>query len=269
MVHICTICKANFMCVKLYAKHFTNVHPHLKRFSCENKKCQRVYSILYKHINHVERDHSHSEKELCVTANISINSESNQIINNLDITEDLFEIDSPPVSINDFGKDWMKVVLKILSDDRVPRSTAIDFLKNIFSFYDKNIFIAQMFLEDSVNTFTENQVSILKSLVSPKFIKSEFLILKKLAEMNILINFENIKLGSDFNQAYSVENTINIIQSDYFMQIVNLKQLFTVLFSQTPLLKIILEYIRNIETLTFTISNIIQTPLWKKKKKTV
>ncbi|XP_055855364.1 uncharacterized protein LOC129918693 [Episyrphus balteatus] len=259
----CAHCNRSFISIKLYSMHFKKNHPGMQRFTCYNKSCGRVFSVLYKHIAHIKRNHVLDFTSPLPKIVPSINNQFDNSIQYDEIETNSNFISTPQLSSeNDVTTDLLKVILKTLNDDRIPRSTALEIFKNLFSFYDRYLSLAM-----AQNKNNEEIYPILTSLMSPKYLKSEFLILKKLSNMNILVNFHDIFLGSEYQQVYSADNEIKITKCDFFLQIVDLNQLFTVFFTQTPLLKLIEEYINHLQKLTYTIVNITQTPLWEKKKR--
>lgn len=74
------------------------------------------------------------------------------------------------LALNDLSTDLLKILLKTLHEDRIPRSTAIKLFNDLVSVYNKHIGV---------------EAPMLTSLLGPKYLTLEFLILKKLSLLNI------------------------------------------------------------------------------------
>lgn len=263
MFFVCAHCENEFNSVQSFSNHYRMFHSEIKRFTCANNKCQRVFSNIRKHILHIIRDN-------CITRPQN-NQEQDSLYQNEEI---LFQAEISSINLEsgtkeniDFFRDIMKIIIKTISDDRMPRSVALKIFRDTFDIYNKHIkFMLNLFPINVINQCQEI-FSIFNSVFASNNYTSEYMILKQLKNMNILINFQNIKLGSQSSLVYCNSNVITTKKFDFSLQIVDLRSLFTALFSQTPLLDQIIEFIKIYEKPNSIISNILQTPLWQKKKK--
>ena len=77
--------------------------------------------------------------------------------------------------ISKITKDFLKTIVKCLSDDRMPRTLIFKVISNILKFYDNYLLtvlqqIENINLKDSVRTSLE----ILKSIISPDSVEVNF-----------------------------------------------------------------------------------------------
>lgn len=228
------------------------------RFKCISDKCNRIFSDIYTHLKHVK-----------------INHFEHALINQSFQYENTFssvsaDIPIPPYnneeSNSESGKnELLQIILKIVSDDRMPRKCAFGSIKELFNYHDIQINNVLKFLQ--LNQIeNEELTSLLKSMVSPIEIKSEHLLLKHLTDHNMLINYEVIDIGSEFSFCYQHGNQIINKKYDFSYIIVDIEKLFFLLFSKTNLLSEVINYMKQLNS-SSTFDNIIQSPFWKEKCK--
>lgn len=159
-----------------------------------------------------------------------------------------------------------KTIIKILSNDRIPRTTILQIVEDLLAFYNKQIKLVINKLEITNSNETKtiaDIVTILKSMLTPDYISSEYLSLKKLRALNVAVEARTVELSIEQNQVYSISNVIQTLSYPNFIKMVPLKELF----SKTSILEHILGYIESIRSNKTTIYNIIQTSVWKNKIK--
>lgn len=112
---------------------------------------------------------------------------------------------------------------------------------------------------------TPDQIdNILKELSETTFSTSEFIFQKTLKNESILVPLINYTLSSDNIETHNTES-IKINQTSRFLKMVDVRSLFENLFKTPNFLSEILIYVEDLMKEKTLISNIIQTPFWKKK----
>lgn len=279
----CIFCtNLHFESYQFYSVHLRNTHRNSTRFSC-NSNCKRIFSCINTHLKHVknyhfkensnvENDNTNmrfsqqvSNLENNTNRRLSTSSDDFQSASNLEIESSHFTLPVSSHLDNNSNLELLKIFLKILSDDRIPRTAVFDTFKDVFSYYDIRI---TNVLSNLVNSGSENQelLSLLRSLLTPSEIKTEYLVLKHLRAQNLLINYETVDLGKEFLFSYANGNQIVKNRNDFFYIMVDIQQLFHILFSKTDLLAIILNYMNTIIK-SPQFHNIIQSKFWKEKLK--
>lgn len=81
-------------------------------------------------------------------------------------------------------------------------------------------------------------------MLTPLEVKLEYLLLKHLREQNILINYETVDISSEFIFWKKVIELLKKIRFFYIM--VDMEQLFFLLFSKTNLLNEIVTYMNSL-----------------------
>lgn len=262
----CYLCHETFSNINKYKEHFNVVHSNNTRFACaSNRNCNRVFSVFYKHIKHIQRDHNmKNNPQLFVTETGMNDSTSNGTVANIFPTETVTK-NTKELMIS---TTLLRTIIKILSNDRIPRTPILKIVKDLLAYYDTQIKQALNQLK-KVNSheakIIEETVTVLESMLTPDYIPSEYLLLKKLRSLNVTVEAQTVELSIEQNQVYSISNVIQTISYPYFIKIVPLKELFSILFSKTQILEHILDYMESISGNETTIYNITQTLLWKNK----
>lgn len=276
MIFGCFKCKKSFENKNFYFEHLKLKHKSLTRFDCSIHPCERVYTNLYTFIKHITRDHIENEscndisiinerilEKNCSEASVIEPSISEEI--DIDYMNESFFFDELPNSFQcqfvpqnktNITQEIAKVIIESMSDSRIPRSVAISIFNKLFLSLEKYI---QNIIENG-----ENISGSLTNLMYPLSLRSEYMILKYLKSQNILLDFKQILISTEVIQAYSKSNNIVTKNIDYFVHLVDLKHLFYLFFSNTPIIKQILEYIEYVKTQS-SIINVIQTDFWKNK----
>lgn len=207
----CTCCEKEFQSFMLYSVHLRSNHRSATRFKCSDK-CNRIFSNIKSHLKHIKICHFRADQL------VSLNGNNNSdVINSKHESENLnFDIEPTSVSELSSHKELLKIILKVVRDDRTPRTSAFNTFKELFSFYDVGITNAISCLTAS-GCNNQELVFILKSLLCPSEIKSEYLLLKHLQIQKVLINYEIVDLGKEFYFAYANCNKIVKQKNDFFL----------------------------------------------------
>lgn len=146
-------------------------------------------------------------------------------------------------------------MVDLLADDSLPRKKAINTVRNLHSVY-VTIFRAMLNHFKTKNAGDAESTDLLL-LVDPKLVLSEFRIVQRIQKLNSNVAQKTIALDSKNDPATKRP-------SFHIMKVFDLTDLFSKLFNLPDFFNDVLRYIDSLNNDSEWISNVIQSPYWKR-----
>lgn len=266
---LCTLCAFSSNNRKLYTKHVIKFHDS-PVFVCSIESCKRSYSLLRSFLNHSTKcsKTNHVRRKTIAHSPPAPDYSQQQTIAHSppapEYSQQQTIAHSTSSAANNvseiFKNDFKRMALNLYADESIPRSKTTEILK-LFEDSRQSLFEE---LRKQHNQRPDHHDNLLKILSETKFSESEYKFMSKLKTEERLVPLVNYVLSAEDVETRNTE-LVKIKQTSRFLKMVDLKSLFEYLFKTTNFLKEIIDYIDSLKNEKTLISNIIQTPIWKKK----
>ncbi|XP_066590791.1 uncharacterized protein [Prorops nasuta] len=237
-------------------------------YSCAYSSCSRTFNTWKSLQQHNKKMHStlFEENELQIESSNQIQLE-NVTNNNIQqfLTDNIIQPSSYNINANEKLLDSnfaLKIAVKLYGDVKLSRKHATKIFKLFEATVNSDIFNS---LHSLISQFTNNSQAhdMLQKFIdlqsSFSQLNSEYKVLKKLREMNLLIDPECITFG--FRQENSYKSINHIKSTGSFISLTKTLKLF---LEKPTILEQTISYIENLQH-EEKISNIMQTQFWKLK----
>lgn len=130
----CPCCDKQSVIFKTFSTHLRKEHRSSTRFKC-TYNCSRLFANINAYLKHIK--YQHFKDFQFVTLNSDNNPKELSFVNDTDLETINFSIEQQFAS--NINEELLKIILKVISDDRTPRTTSFNTLKELFSYYDVGI----------------------------------------------------------------------------------------------------------------------------------
>lgn len=255
----CKTCKTKFDLVDSFFVHLRYYHPLTENIKCPYEKCTRFYS-----------DRSSLKKHL------KIHSFDPDPIEKFEITET--KVDAPQNVLQNFGlnktndelskvllnlkNEMMKHTLELLSDELITIKKSLEISRTSFECYSK-AFLSLKKIENQFDSESSNLNEFYEFFSDPSSVQSEAKLKKALINAGVYIPskdfiLSSIKILTFVNSVPKLREEKRIVK---MFDIPNILQKF---FNLPNVMSELFSYFHTLESCTDgSISNIIQSPLWK------
>lgn len=266
----CDLCV--FTCVErksyvAHIKHFHNIPGYLPEFVCPFEVCNRR---RYGNVNSFN-SHTVLHEKRTTISEIENESENRTIIEQMPeyLNPSLSKISevhsdsekSVPDIVQTLQSGFQNLALKMYADESLPRN------KTQWILNECQLLVQHMCsdLKAHCETCDLSKISeVFEELSQTTFVQTEYMFKKTLQTDDKTVPVIHYVLSESTSETQFTEN-IQIKKNSRFFKLVDLKTLFQKLFELPNFLDEIHKYHADIDHETTTISNVIQTPLWKSK----
>lgn len=263
---LCQICHEDFQSTSNYINHL-NTH-NLENFSCSVLNCKRKFSYLESYKSHLMRHHSDK-------SDVSSSQTSNFDITNFSVTDlsvpNRFNTNTEHLVENTYDfenivkRDILKLIVQVYNENSISRKKMLEILNLNFSIFKTHI--NHIFLKTNSNNDEISQY--LQILHDSCTIGSEYLIFKELHAAGYLMYPVTHLIKSNI-QLSNKNCEINTKQNKITIEMIDLLDLFSKLFTTTNMLN---DIISNIEQLqnsrNLFVINYMQSNSWNRKLKQI
>lgn len=275
----CFVCKLIMYSVNEYILHLRIKHSvayQKSQFSCNFTDCLREFSNIENFRKHLQKHvaieknssvgHCSKDSDTEVLETESNNSEEfeqiNEIINKISNS-------AAQTSKSDFKNEFLKLTLKFLSDEALPRNKALSMIKMVYSTFRSLLLnlkdkFEQCMAEVPQNIqFLDDFTIVLNEICDIDPIKSEYLIFKELEKIGVLILPKRNLLSSHSNIRHR-NNTEVLNVTEITAEVIPLRLVLQKLFNVKDIFQSVLKYMEEIKVNVKDnfIGNSIQGSYW-------
>jgi len=282
---ICWICDLNFLETKFLIYHLDIFHDlnSITVFKCKEPNCYRTLSNLNAFKRHLKSHNGVFSSQ--GSSSVSYNSGSNLLIidnnvpNNNPFTKE--SVDKNDITCSEDTNDTLnkfKEMLRLNSillaskwynESGIPRNKIQELLDDVQSFIYSTLTVLKKKVLDNFNSYSNNNIisEMFNSMLNPfENIDTEYLRLKTLDKMNVLIRPNPIIIGHRLNDKLS-NGRVVLESKDVNVYFIPLRDILKKIMEHSNLFNLILTYYNN---LTYKndnnlVSNFIQSKVWKIK----
>lgn len=250
----CKSCKTKINSVDLFFAHVRYCHQLTEYVKCPYETCTRIYS-----------DRSSLKKHLRIhpldSVSIEIKEKQvNNLLQNNDVkktNEKLSEI------ILNLKKEMMKHVLELLSDELITVKKSLEISRKSFEAYSK-AFLSLKEIENQFESETSNLQEFYEFFSEPSSVQSEFKLKKALITAGIYLPSKDFTISS-FNVLKFVNSVPKLLEEKRIVKMFDVPNILQNFFNLPNIIAELFSYFDTLKSCTDgPISNIIQSPLWKK-----
>lgn len=282
---VCSVCNIKILDLSSYKNHVNHdSHKYIKvdRWYCPVSNCYRFFDFkksFIKHLNshdfnsHLKHLNSHDNNSPLehLDTHDSNSNLSNYVSN--DVPNPLIEDNASQVEktiVEELKLSFFKTIISLLADISIARSKALEIIKKTHSHSLSTIDVIRKTQNKYIDFYSEEDINMLSQLYdySQNCVPSEYMIFKEMHKLNLCIQTKAIKLSDEGNIFYDLGDPI-LKEISFSLTLVVLRDLFEKLFQIPSYLKLIVDFVNNLDYDTEDISNIMQTDFWKSKVPTV
>lgn len=259
----CKKCNQNLISVGEFLEHIKYSHPGIIQVTCPFPQCSRFYSnrtSLRAHINNSKMHCPVSVAETSVSLKPSVMpSKKESVIVAQNKTENQNE--NTTNIISNLKLEMIKHAVDLLSDELISRKKSFDVLKKSFEYYSK----AFLSLQKCEGTYeTDNFKEFCEYFADPSSTQSEYKLKKALKTAGVYIAAEDHVISCE-NELKYVNGVPKLYKDIRIVKIFNVTDFLEKFLNLPGIMCEIDTFIKSKQKCEDgSISNIVQTPLWKK-----
>lgn len=256
---ICKICKKKVSSVDSFFLHYRYSHPQTERIRCPYEKCICVYtsnSSLKKHLKYHSVDSVPSSvDDFEMTENITN-------VGVQDLTQSECNGTANEIILN-LKNDMLKHALELLSDEHITIKKSLEISRKSFDCFSK-AFLSLKKLEKQMVGETTLLNDSYDFFSDPSSVQSEFKLKKALINAGVYISSKDHIISST-NVLTFVNSVPKFREEKKIVKIFDIPRILQKFFNLPDVMPVIHNFVTGLQSSTDeSISNIVQSPLWKK-----
>lgn len=256
---ICKICKRKVSSVESFFLHLRYSHYQTERIRCPHEKCICVYptnSSLKKHLkSHCVESDSISVDDFELTENVTnISAE--------DLKQNELKGTVTDIVLN-LKNDMLRNALELLSDEQITIKKSLEVSRKSFDCYSK-AFLSLKKLENQLVGETKILNDFYDFFLDPSSVQSEFKLKNALINAGVYISSKDYTISST-NVLTFLNGVPKLREEKKIVKMFDIPRILEKFFNLPNIMSEIYNFVTGLQSChDGSISNIVQSPLWKK-----
>lgn len=265
---ICKRCKQTFDSVNQFFSHNKTRHPNIVQIQCPYVQCSRLYSNRLSLISHLKNPALHLNEKNSKSNSVppdrnapmsstSLSNEGKQITSKNEYKIKSSENSDESDIISNLKTEMMKHAVSLLSDELISRKKSLEVLKSSFNYYSKAVLSFRGSVEN------ENFKEFCEFFNDTSSVQSEYKLKKALKNAGVFVQSQEHILSNKLSMKY-VNTVPKLIRDKRVVKFFNVTEILDKFLNFPGIMKSIVDFVKSKECENESISNIIQSPLWRK-----
>lgn len=259
----CKVCKQNFSTAQEFFTHIKYFHPRIVQITCPFRDCFRIYSNKESLRSHMNKFNHTSLTNTTNTEPVKSEHLLENKTNSFRVTDCTVDKNENKTSsiLSDLKMDMMKHSVELLSDELISRKKSLEVLQKSFKYYSEAILKMKKY-DDNLDT--DNFKEFCEFFDDPSSVHSEYKLKKALKNAGVFIESKDHILSSS-NYLKYVNGVPKSCKDERIVKLFDVPEFLKKFLNLPGMMHDIDSFVKTKENCNDgSISNIIQSPLWKK-----